>query len=195
VAGALGSPRQASLQEPLTSFATQYGVAISMTSADAVAMAAITSASGGFLGWVCAASNGRRSVRHGRADDHRGGKCRTEPVGTLGLWCPPPRPPPPDPSSEAKQSQTADDQLKRWRHLPGGLHEEVDGRLCADRRRGGEDQEQRQEEARAPHVATKAQRKGQMLPEIRLTRHSEKPRTSPTHGPRKVYTSLRAGHR
>jgi hypothetical protein len=139
-------------------------------------------ASEGFLGRVCAAWNGLRSVRHGRANDHGGEKRRTEPVGTLGLWCPPPRPPPPDPSSEAKQSQTADDQLKRWRHLPGVLHEEIDGRLCADRRRGCEDQEQRQEGARAPHVAIKAQSQCQMLPEISLTRHSEKPRTSPTQG-------------
>jgi hypothetical protein len=106
------------------------------------------------LGRVCAAWNGLRSVRHGRANDHGGVKCRTEwePGGTLGLCRPRPRPPPPDRSPEAKQSQTADEQHKRRRHLHG-VPQGVNGRLCADRRRGGEDQEQRQERARAPHVA------------------------------------------
>jgi hypothetical protein len=115
---------------------------------------AITTASGGLLGRACAAwypvacrrarrgrddrrDGGLRSVRHGRANDHWGEKCRPEPVGTLGLWWPRPRPPPPRQSSEAKQSQTADEQHKRRRHLHGA--HEVDGRFCADRRRGGED--------------------------------------------------------
>src|SRR5262245_25216308 len=54
-------------------------------------------------------------------------------------------------------------------------------------------------EDREPHVATKRQRKCQMLPGIspdptfreiaNFTTQAEKPRASPRHGPGKVYTS------
>src|SRR5262245_12489547 len=147
---------------------------------------------------------GLSRVRHGRANDHGRPECLIEwdLVGTRGLWFP--LPPPPEQSPEANQSQTADEQHKRRRHLHGVAHE-VDDRLCADRRRGGEDQEQRQDGASPPHVAIKSQRKCQMLPGIRRTQQSEKLRTS-RHTPRncglrrhtdreKSTHLLRAGHR
>src|SRR5262249_11597207 len=111
-------------------------------------------ASDDFLGRVGAVWNSLRGARNWRADDLYGGvDCLTEwgLVGTLGLGCRRPSPPPPDRTSDAKQSQTADEQHNRRRHLHGVL-QEIDGRLCANRRRGGENQEQRPERVRGLHV-------------------------------------------